>query len=74
MKKYDENGTLIYQSGKGWKVWYDYDAKGNLIHLKWSDGIEHWYDYDADGNLIHLKWSDGDEHWCDDNGNVVRKI
>ena len=72
MKKYDENGTLIYQSGKGWKVWND--ADGNLIHLKWSDGTERWCDYDADGNLIHEKWRDGTEHWFDDNGNVVRKI
>ena len=41
----------------------EYDAKGNEIHYKNSDGYEWWSEYDAKGNEIHYKNSDGDERW-----------
>jgi len=40
MKKYDEQGNLIYKSGKGYKYWYD--SQGNMVHFKDSTGHE-WF-------------------------------
>ncbi len=51
----------------------EYDANGNLIHYKNSNGIEYWREYDANGNLIHYKESNGYETWreYDANGNLI---
>ena len=40
-----------------------YDANGNMIYYKNSDGFEEWWDYDTNGNVIHHKDSNGTEYW-----------
>ena len=51
----------------------EYDANGNEIHLKDSNGYEEWREYDSNGNEIHYKDSDGYEYWreYDSNGNLI---
>jgi YD repeat-containing protein len=51
----------------------EYDSKGNVIHIKNSNGFEKWREYDSNGNCIHSKNSDGFESWreYDSNGNVT---
>ena len=48
---------------------YEYDSKGNLIHLKDSSGVESWREFDSNGNLIHFKDSDGYERWAEHDSN-----
>ena len=50
---------------------YKYDANGNVIHYKNSDGDEAWSEYDKNGRMIHFKNSDGVEYWYDANGNKI---
>ncbi|MBQ8777076.1 MAG: hypothetical protein IJZ71_06310 [Treponema sp.] len=52
---------------------YEYDACGNEIHYKDSDGHEQWYEYNSNGKLTHSKDSDGYEKWLeyDSNGNEI---
>lgn len=61
---------------------YKYDANGNLINEKYSNGDkswESWYEYDANGNKIHSKWTNDAgnniETWYeyDENGNLVHE-
>jgi YD repeat-containing protein len=49
------------------------DSKGNVVHLKASNGYERWYEYDEKNNQIHLKDSDGFEYWkeYDENNNLI---
>jgi YD repeat-containing protein len=53
--------------------WKEYDANGNLIHYKNSNGEEYWIEYDANGNSIHHKDSNEFEEWkeYDANGNLI---
>jgi len=55
----------------GYEVWYEYDEKGNMIHLKYSSGYEERYD--DKGNEIHCKDSSGYEIWqeYDEKGNMI---
>ena len=68
-----ENGKKIkvktYDNGSVYK----YDANGNVIYYKNSDGDEAWSEYDKNGNMIHFKNSDGYEQWFeyDTNGNCI---
>ena len=50
-----------------YEAWTEYNAAGNVIHRKDSDGNEMWQEYDAAGNVIHLKDSDGWEEWTEYN-------
>ena len=50
-------------SGRSKAECADYDAKGNKIHRRWSDGDEWWSDYDSKGNMIHRRDSYGNEWW-----------
>ena len=52
---------------------YEYDACGNEIHYKDSDGHEKWYEYNSNGKLTHSKDSDGYEKWheYDENGSLI---
>jgi len=52
-------------------LWYD--ERGNVIHIKYSDGFEEWYEYDEKGNIIHYKNSYGSEEWYeyDEKGNRI---
>jgi antibiotic biosynthesis monooxygenase (ABM) superfamily enzyme len=52
---------------------YEYDANGNLIHFRNSNGFEEWYEYDDNGNERHYKNSRGYEVWYDSDGNVINK-
>jgi len=68
--KYNKNNKLIYRKSstgiEEWlctEEWYEYDSKGNCIHIKQSDGIEVWKEYDNKGNLVHIKRSNGLEFW-----------
>ena len=36
-----------------------YDANGNLIYSKDSNGFEEWFEYDKNNNCIHYKNSGG---------------
>ena len=71
MRKFD----VYWKSNK---EWYEYDAKGNEIHYKNSDGYEIWNEYDAEGNKIHYKNSDGNEEWYEyefyPSGKVFKEI
>ena len=62
VKKYGENGALIYTKSMDSKYeeWRDYDEFGNLIHLV-SNGDERWWDYDKYGNIIHTLDNKGNE-------------
>ena len=50
-----------------------YDANGNLIHYKDTNGYGFWYAFDVNGNQIHYKNSTGYESWrdYDANGNEI---
>jgi YD repeat-containing protein len=52
---------------------FEYDANGNMIHAKHSDGYETWRKYDANNKLIHYKDSNGIEEWYDSDGNLIDK-
>lgn len=58
-KQYNEKGQLFYvwegSNAHGWEYYYEYDAKGNLIHSYNLDGWDKWYEYDSEGRLIHEK-------------------
>ena len=41
----------------------EYDKKGNLINIKWSDGEETWKEYDENNNEVYFKSSTGYESW-----------
>ncbi len=51
----------------------EYDANGNEIHYKNSDGFETWYQYDVNNNMIRYKNSSGFEAWYefDSNNNQI---
>ena len=51
----------------------EYDKKGNLTHVRNSDGFESWREYDANNNEIHYRNSDGFERWqeYDENSNLI---
>ena len=50
----DNRTHLKYLSGD--EEWYEYDAKGKVIHYKDSDGMEKWYEYDyyPDGTISKM--------------------
>ena len=47
----------------------EYDEKGNVTHIKYSDGYEEWREYDEKGRLTHTRYSDGREEWWEDDKN-----
>jgi len=57
----------------GYKIWYEYDEKGNMIRRKYSDGYEMRYEYDEKGNLIYRKDSSGYEIRFDERGNMIHR-
>ena len=46
----------------------EYDEKGNVTHLRDSDGFEAWWEYDEKGNEIHYRNSTGRECWYNEKG------
>jgi len=59
----------------GYKIWYEYNEGGNIIHCKDSSGLEIWREYDERGNVIYRKYSDGLEIWYeyDEKGNEIHR-
>ena len=55
------------------KVIREYDEKGNVTHIKYSDGYEEWKEYDEKGNETHYKNSNGYDYWYeyDEKGNMI---
>ena len=49
-------------------IFYEFDEKGNMIHLKRYDGHEEWFKYDERGNKSYYKFSfgagDGGQEEC----------
>ncbi len=69
IKKYDDNGNLIYHKDSEEELWCKYDKNGNHYETyeKNIGGGECWYEFDKKNNLIYYKCSydDGDifEEW-----------
>lgn len=63
INKYDVNGNEIYTEYPSvhYKVYRDFDDKGNIIHFKNNRGVEWWQDFDDNGNIIHFKNNEGKE-------------
>lgn len=51
-----------------------YDERGNLIYMKWPNGLEEWVEYDENNNRIHYKTSRGQEKLYDKNRNLIHLI
>jgi YD repeat-containing protein len=77
IKRYDENGKIVYENPTmvGGETWYEYDSKGNQIHMK-SEKRENWKKYNDNGQVIFEKWQDGKEYWYeyDLNGNEIHIV
>ena len=68
--EYNQAGDATHGTGSdGIEFWLDYDDKGNLAHIRYSNGDEEWYD--EAGKVIHAKWDGGQEQWFDDNGKLI---
>ena len=57
VKKYDDNGNLIYykifvaKSGKSFEAWLEYNQDNKVIHGRNSDGYEFWREFHEDGTV-----------------------
>jgi len=62
-KWYDSDGISRHEksSKDGVEKWYD--SSWNVIHKKFSSGLEIWYEYNDKGLCTHEKRSDGYEEW-----------
>lgn len=71
IKKFDDNGSLVYlNDGKGFELWREY-ADINGRHLEISErnsrGERHTHKYDNNGNFIHTDYYIDDDHVCEMN-------
>ena len=72
MTERDEKGRITHERlSDGDERWYDYDADGNIVLTRLSNGTE--FRYDAAGNITHERLSDGDERWYDAAGNITKR-
>lgn len=74
-EKYDSHGNMIlrtYEDGTQAVFKYDYDDKGNMVHMQ-GDDYEEWYKNNSEGKAIYAKDTEGDEVWFDydQKGNLV---
>ena len=55
--KFDAYGNKIYHRNleTGFEVVWDYDERGNMIHIKNSSGSEEWKEYDE--NNREIRWN-----------------
>ncbi len=74
--KYFDNATnqeISYNQINEYPTWhkYEYDNKGNVMYIEWSDGGWIKYEYNNNGNQIYYEDCDG--YWYkyeyDENGN-----
>ena len=64
IKKYDENGNLIYEKDIfGYEFWHEYDRNNNNVYSKNSIGMEFWQEYDKENRIIYWKNNLSTENW-----------
>ena len=71
--EYDAAGNKVQETVVQDGVVRKYDANGNKVYSKDSNGEEIWYEYDVAGKEVHYKDSNGEKWWgeLDANGNIV---
>ena len=59
IKKYDKNKNLIYSANCNYKIWREFDEKGNEIYLKqlniFGTYYEEWRKYDENNREIYYR-------------------
>lgn len=64
IEKRDNYGNIIYIEKKsGYKIWKEYDEKGNEVKRWDSTGAFWHYEFNSKNNLIHSWDSAGNEYW-----------
>ena len=55
IKKYDDNGNLIYiEFISGYKIWREYNENNNIIYWRNSNGFEMWFKHNENNNEIKI--------------------